>query len=85
VISADAQYRYTQIYRRGNGKVILGPAGRAVIILSLLLSFPLSALGWYLRKRSQKRSLNAVEEEQLIPEEYSIQQTGNSSCDLILL
>ena len=31
VISADTQYRYTeiQIYRHGNGKVILGPAGRA--------------------------------------------------------
>ena len=29
VISADTQYRYI-IYRRGNGKVILGPAGRAL-------------------------------------------------------
>jgi len=27
------------------------------IVLSLLPSFPLSALGWYFTKRSQKRSL----------------------------
>jgi len=55
------------------------------IILSLLPSFQLSALGWYLTKRSQKRSLKDLEEEQLIPEEYLIQQTDNSSYDLTLL
>ena len=55
------------------------------IVLSLLPSFPLSALGWYLTKRSQKRSLKDLKEEQLIPEEYLIQQTDNSSYDLILL
>jgi len=57
------------------------------LVLSLLPSFPLSALGWYLKKRSQKRSVKDPEEEQLylISEEYLIQQTDNSNCDLILL
>ena len=55
------------------------------IVLLLLPSFPLSALGWYLKKRSQKRSMKDPEEEQLISEEYLIPQTDNSNCDLILL
>ena len=55
------------------------------IVLSLLPSFPLSALGRSLTKRSQKRSLKDLEEEQFLPEEYLIQWTDNSSYDLILL
>ena len=47
------------------------------VFLSLLPSFPLSALGWYLKKRSQRkkktrrRSETDLEEELLIPEEHS--------------
>ena len=59
------------------------------IVLSLLQSFPLSALGWYLKKRSQRkkttqrRSETDLNEEmmQLIPNEDSpcmIQTTDNS-------
>ena len=61
------------------------------IVLSLLPSFPLSALGWYLRKRSQKKKSSerrSEEEELLLPEEHSsitIQETENSDSDLILL
>ena len=68
--------------------------GAKGVFLSLLPSFPLSALGWYLRKRSQrkkrtrKRSETDLEEELLIPEEHSsitFQETENSDSDLILL
>ena len=61
------------------------------VFLSLLPSFPLSALGWYLRKRSQKKKSSerrSEEEELLLPEEHSsitIQETENSDSDLILL
>ena len=61
------------------------------IVLSLLPSFPLSALGWYLRKRSQKKKSSkrrSEEEELLLPEEHSsftIKETENSDSDLILL
>jgi len=43
------------------------------IVLSLLPSFPLSALGWYVKKRSQRRSKTDSGEKmlQLIPEEHS--------------
>ena len=43
------------------------------IVLSLLPSFPLSALGWYVKKRSQRRSNTDSDEKmlQLIPEEHS--------------
>ena len=41
------------------------------LVLSLFPSFPLSALGWYLKRRSQKRTRKSdvsetVEEEQLL-------------------
>jgi len=35
------------------------------IVLSLLPSFPLSALGWYLRRRSQRRSETDLNEDML--------------------
>jgi len=43
------------------------------IVLSLLPSFPLSALGWYMKKRSQRRSKTDSDEQmlQLNPEERS--------------
>ena len=43
------------------------------IVLSLLPSIPLSALGWYVKKRSQRRSKTDSDEKmlQLIPEECS--------------
>ena len=64
------------------------------VFLSLLPSFPLSALGWYLRKRTQRKkrsqriSETDLEEELLMPEEHSsttIQETENSDSDLISL
>ena len=64
------------------------------VFLSLLPSFPLSALGWYLKKRSQRkkrtrrRSETDLVEELLMPEEHSsitIEETENSDSDLILL
>ena len=64
------------------------------IVLSLLPSFPLSALGWYMKKRSQRkkrtrrRSETDLEEELLMPEEHSsitIEETENSDSNLILL
>ena len=64
------------------------------VFLSLLQSFPLSALGWYLKKRSQKKKRSQsrlktdLEEELLMPEEHSsitIGETENSDSDLILL
>ena len=43
------------------------------IVLPLLPSFPLSALGWYLRRRSQRRSETDLNEDmlQLIPKNHS--------------
>ena len=43
------------------------------IVLSLLPSIPLSALGWYVKRRSQRRSKTDSDEKmlQLIPEERS--------------
>ena len=61
------------------------------VFLSLLPSFPLSVLGWYLRKRSQRkkrtrrRSETDLEEELLMPESTTIQETENSDSDLIRL
>ena len=62
------------------------------VFLSLLPSFPLvlSALGWYVKKRSQRkkrtrrRSETDLEEELLMPEEHS-SITENSDSDLIRL
>ena len=64
------------------------------VFLSLLPSFSLSALGWYLKKRfqrkkrSQRRSETDLEEELLMPEEHSsitIEETENSDSDLTRL
>ena len=58
------------------------------IVLSLLPSLPLSALGWYLKKRLQRRAAaNADEEElQLITGEQQIQNTdGNIDEEPLLL
>ena len=64
------------------------------IVLSLLPSFPLPVLGWYLKRRSQRKKISErrseidLEEELLMPEEHSsitIQETENSDGDLILL
>ena len=51
------------------------------IVLSLLPSFPLSALGWYLKRRSQKRSNTDLDEKmlQLLPKEGSPCMTPNSN------
>ena len=60
------------------------------VFLSLLPSFPLSALGWYVKKRSQRkkrtrgRSETDLEEELLMPKEHS-SITENSDSDLIRL
>ena len=63
------------------------------IVLSLLPSFPLPVLGWYLKRRSQRKTISErrsetyLEEELLMPEEHSsitIQETENSDGDLIL-
>jgi len=52
------------------------------IVLSLLPSFPLSVLGWYLRRRAQRSETDLNEDMlQLIPKEHSscmIQTIDNS-------
>ena len=50
------------------------------LLLSLLPSFPLSALGWYLKRRSQKRAAAANDERQLQPvtEEQQLQTTDSN-------
>ena len=50
------------------------------IVLSLLPSFPLSALGWYLKRRSQRRAAVGADEEQqqLMSGEQQIQNTDGN-------
>ena len=50
------------------------------IVLSLLPSFPLSALGWYLKRRYQRRAAVGADEEQqqLIIGEQQIQNTDGN-------
>ena len=59
------------------------------VFLSLLPSFPLSALGWYLKKRSQRKKTSQRRSETDLDEllEHSsitIEETENSESDLIL-
>ena len=58
------------------------------LLLSLLPSFPLSALGWYLKRRSQKKAAAANDERQLHPMtgEQQLQSTdSNIDVDPLLL
>ena len=58
------------------------------IVLSLLPSFPLSALGWYLKRRLQRRAAADADEKQfqLLTREQQIQNTnGNSDEEPLLL
>ena len=58
------------------------------LLLSLLPSFPLSALGWYLKRRSQKKAAAANDEQQLHPMtgEQQLQSTdSNIDVDPLLL
>ena len=58
------------------------------LLLSLLPSFPLSALVWYLKRRSQKKAAAANDERQLQPvtEEQQLQTTdSNIDVDPLLL
>ena len=50
------------------------------IVLSLLPSFPLTALGWYLKRRSQRRAAVGADEEQqqLMSGELQIQNTDGN-------
>ena len=48
------------------------------ILLPLLPSFPLSALGWYLKKRSQKNAANGNAVEQMAEEQQSINMSDYS-------
>ena len=48
------------------------------ILLALLPSFPLSALGWYLKKRSQKNAANGNAVEQMAEEQQSINMSDYS-------
>ena len=58
------------------------------LLLSLLPSFPLSALGWYLKRRSQKKAAAANDEQQLqlVTGEQQLQSTDNNiDVDPLLL
>jgi len=47
------------------------------VVLSLLPSLPLSALGWYVKRRSQRAVMNECDETYLSAEQHAIIQ----SCD----
>ena len=58
----------------------------ALIVAYLLPSFPLSALGWYLRRRSQKRTENNADSEtpQLMVDEQLSMHTFENSRPLLV-
>ena len=53
-------------------------SGLRGVVLSLLPSFPLSALGWYLKRRSQKKTHKCETIQQVDEEQQSIKMTENS-------
>ena len=53
-------------------------SGLRGVVLSLLPSFPLSALGWYLKRRSQKKTHKYETIQQVYEEQQSIKMTENS-------
>ena len=59
-------------------------SGLRGIVLSLLPSFPLSALGWYLKRRSQKRTKKDETMQQVSEEEQIYKVTGDSSDEELL-
>ena len=71
--------------RTGTSSVETGLRG---IVLSLLPSFPLSALGQYLKRRFQKRTNKIVRNEnmqQVSEEQQNTKMTGNSSGEEVYL
>ena len=59
-------------------------SGLRGIVLSLLPSFPLSALGWYLKRRSQKGTKKDETMQQVSEEEQTFKMTGDSSDEEVL-
>ena len=60
-------------------------SGLRGVVLSLLPSFPLSALGWYLKRRSQKKKINKFAKyETMQQQQQGVKISGDSSDEELL-